>query len=149
VRRLLFGLLAPALVWGAGLQVSVPVPVHSLAHPIQAFHSVPAERRLMAVADAVLQNVNAVDYATTRRGAFPGTGGCELNPLLTKAVCQIDVPRFTGIKLAVGLFGVAQWLPVMAGWRGERYVRTVTVIDAALAVPLLLADVNNVIQLTK
>jgi hypothetical protein len=149
VKRLLLLLLLPALVCGAGLQVSAPLPVHALRHPVRAFHSVPADRRLLAIADAVLQDANVADYVTTRRGAFPGTGGCELNPLLTKAPCRIDVPRFTGVKLIVGLFGAAQWLPVAAGWSGDRYIRTLTAIDFALAIPLAIADVNNAIQLAR
>jgi hypothetical protein len=141
--------LAPVLAGAQGLQVSIPVPVHAIAHPVQAYRSVRADKRLLAIADTLLEEANTVDYVTTRRGAFPGTGGCELNPLLTTAPCQIDVPRFTGIKLVAGAFGVVQWLPVWRGWGGERYIRAVTVLDVAIAIPLAIADVNNVIQLTK
>ena len=88
-------------------------------------------------------------FVRHRLGELPGTGGFELNPLLTKAPCQIDVPRFTGIKLAVAAFGAAQWAPVLAGWGGERYIRAMTLIDGALTVPLAIADANNIVQLTK
>ncbi len=140
---------APALALAQGFQVSVKVPAKAIVHPVQAYRSVRADRRLLAIADSLLMDANLVDYITTRRGAFPGTGGCELNPLLTTAPCQIDVPRFTGIKLAVGVFGALQWAPVFTGWGGEPYVRAMTVIDAAIAIPLTIADVNNVIQLSK
>jgi hypothetical protein len=147
MKPLLLILLAPLVLQAAGLEAVIPV--RALAHPVQAYHSIQSGRRLLAIADAALQDVNVADYATTRRGAFPGTGGCELNPLLTKAPCQIDVPRFTGIKLAVAAFGAAQWAPVFTGWGGERYVRAMTLIDLALAVPLAIADANNIVQLTK
>lgn len=147
MKALLLTVLVPLAVQAAGLQVALPV--HALAHPVRAYHSVRSARRFMAIADAALQNVNVIDYVTTRRGAFPAAGGCELNPLLTKAPCQIDVPRFTGIKLSVAAFGAAQWTPVFTGWGGERYVRAMTLIDLALTVPLAIADVNNIIQLTK
>lgn len=149
VRALLLALLTAKPVPCAGPQISVTVPVQAIAHPIRAWKSLPSTQKLMMIADMVLEGANTVDYITTRRGAFPGTGGCELNPLLTTAACQIDVPRFTAIKLAVGVFGVAQWLPVFAGWGGTPWVCTVTLIDAALAIPLAIADVNNVIQLKK
>ena len=147
MKILLLTLLAPLLLDARGLEVGIPL--HALAHPVAAYHAVSSGRPLLAVAGAVLQSVNMIDYATTRRGAFPGTGGCELNPLLTKAPCQIDVPRFTGIKLAVAAFGAAQWAPVLAGWGGERYIRAMTLIDGALTVPLAIADANNIVQLTK
>jgi hypothetical protein len=149
MKALILALAAPFLAAGAGLEVSVPVPVRAIAHPVRAWKSTPASTKLMAIADSLLMDANVTDYATTRRGAFPGTHGCEQNPLLTTAPCQIDVPRFTGIKLVIGAFGVAQWLPVLAGWGGDRYLRSLILIDAALAVPLAIADANNIIQLSK
>ena len=149
MKLVILALAAPFLDACAGLEVSMPVPVRAIAHPVRAWKSVPDNKKLMAIADSVLMDANVVDYVTTRRGAFPGTHGCELNPLLTTAPCQIDVPRFTGIKLVVGAFGVAQWLPVLAGWGGDGYIRSLLLIDAALAVPLAIADANNIVQLTK
>jgi hypothetical protein len=153
MKALILALAAPFLASCAGLEVSVPVPVRAIAHPVRAWKSLsgktPVDKKLMAIADSVLMDANVADYVTTRRGAFPGTHGCELNPLLTTAPCQIDVPRFTGIKLVVGAFGVAQWLPVPAGWVGPGYIRSLILIDAALAVPLAIADANNFVQLTK
>jgi len=80
MKALFLMLLAPLAFEAAGLEVGIPV--HALAHPVRAYQSTRSDRRLMAIVDAALQGVNVIDYVTTRRGAFPGTGGCELNPLL-------------------------------------------------------------------
>ena len=80
-----------AVLAAPGADVGVSIPVRTIAHPVRAWRSAPLGRRWLAIADGLMESANAVDYLTTRRGAFPGTGGCELNPLLTKAPCQIDV----------------------------------------------------------
>jgi hypothetical protein len=131
----------------ADLTISIPVRV--IAHPARTWHSPPASRRWLAVADGLLEEANATDYITTRRGAFPGTGGCELNPLLTSAPCRIDVARFTAVKLAVAAFGIVQWAPVLNGWGGAALAPALAIADAAIAIPLAIADLNNVIQLRK
>jgi hypothetical protein len=129
--------------------LAVAVPLHVLAHPAKAWHSAPASRRWLAIADGLLESANAVDYITTRRDAFPGTGGCELNPVLTQAPCQIDVARFTAVKLAVAGFGLLQWAPVLNGLGGQSLVQALTIVDAAITLPLAIADVNNIRVLTK
>lgn len=145
MKRLLFLFVAPA--FGASLGVTLPTRI--IAHPIAAYHETRTGRLSMLAATVTLEAVNGIDYATTRRGAFPGTGGCENNPLLVSAPCQINVARFTGLKLVVGAFGVAQWIPVWTGFGGERYVRAVKYLDMAGSLPLALAGVNNIRQLTK
>ena len=94
------------------------------------WHSAPQARRWLVIADSLLEGANAADYITTRRGAFPGTGGCELNPLVTRSPCQIDVLRFTALKLGTAAFGFVQLVP---GLKSKPLVRTLTLIDTALA----------------
>jgi hypothetical protein len=83
LKALLLAAIAPLALNAGGLELAIPF--HAIAHPVKAYHSVPAGKRFLALADILLEDANFVDYATTRRGAFPGTGGCELNPLLTTA----------------------------------------------------------------
>jgi hypothetical protein len=81
MKALILALAAPFLAAGAGLEVSVPVPVRAIAHPVRAWKSLsvktPSEKKLMAIADSLLMDANVTDYVTTRRGAFPGTHGCR------------------------------------------------------------------------
>jgi hypothetical protein len=129
--------------------LTVSMPLKWVVHPVASFHSSRKSLDGMLITDTILQMINVGDYATTRRGAFPGTGGCELNPLLISAPCQIDVPRFTGVKIAVAAAGLAEWIPVWLGKSTPNYVFTITVVNAGLAVPLGIAVGSNIHQLTK
>ena len=144
-------LLLTSSAFSAGLSLSVPVS--AIRHPIKTAKSVPNDRKWMFIADAILQNANAVDYATTRYALFPGQPGygnyCEQNALFVSSPCQINKPKFTAVKAAVLVFGVGQWVPILAGYKASWYVPTMTIVDAGLTVPLAIADGNNLYQLNK
>lgn len=142
-------LLAVVAVCAVQAGMTFNVPLNVIAHPVKSFRTKHDGTGVLLAGTVLLQSVNAIDYATTRRGAFPGTGGCELNPLLVTAPCQINVPRFTGVKIGVAAFNFAQWLPVWAGYRNSNYRKAMGVLDFVGAVPLGVADINNIHQLTK
>ena len=144
-------LLLCAVSASAQIAAHVDIPLKVLAHPVATAKAFPAANRWMLLADIVLQDANAIDYVTTRRGAFPGTRGCELNPLFVSAPCQINVPRFAGVKIGTAAFGLAQWLPIWTHrtWAGAGYKRLITITDVGLSAALIGADINNIRQLTK
>jgi len=129
----------------AGFHVDVPVRV--IVHPAQAYKSASARTILFGVSTALLEGVNATDYDTTRRGAFPGgLGACELNPLFRDhgQDCRINVTRFTAIKATIAVFGIAQWIPVWTGHAGDTYKLDMAILDGALSVPMGIADAGNI-----
>jgi hypothetical protein len=142
--RLAIALLALSAQAGT---IGVVIPVHAIAHPKAAYHAAQGSPWDLVAATVTLESMNGIDYATTYRGVVQ-MGGCERNPLLVSAPCTLNVPRFTGIKIAGVAFGVAQWIPVWIGHGGARYQKAMTLIDYALAAPLSAADANNVWVLT-
>lgn len=130
--------------------VSIVMPTNWILHPIKAFKSVPTDKKFLLLTDSILQDINLGDYLTTKRGVFPGGYGyCELNPLFTSAPCQINVPRFTGVKIAVAAVGVAEWIPIWLGKGSPNYMATMDIINVSAAVPLGIAVVNNIVVLEK
>lgn len=127
--------------------VGVAISLNVITHPVRTYRESSNTKWYMLAAGSLLEAANLGDYLTTKRGAFPGTGGCELNPLFTSAPCVINVPRFTGVKIGIAAFGIAQWVPIWAGYRSENYKKLMTVMDLVGAVPMTVIDLRNVHEL--
>jgi hypothetical protein len=133
--------------------LGIEIPVRAVAHPVQSYRGSSKATIAMLAGSITLAGTNAADYATTRRGIFPGShfGLCELNPLLrvSGSDCEIAVTRFTVIKAGIEAFSIAQWIPVWTGHAGDRYKTTMTIIDFGMSVPLGIADAGNFRALRK
>jgi hypothetical protein len=147
--QVLLLLLACSALPASAASFGIKFSARWIAHPVASFHTTHAQRITLLATDVGLQLVNSIDYATTRRGAFPGTGGCEKNILFTSEPCQIDVPRFTGAKIGVAAVGAAEWIPVALHRATPTYFRTMQVVNVIMGIAFTYSDVNNVIQLEK
>lgn len=141
--KLLSGFVFAIAAFGQGLHVDIPF--HAVRHPLTAIRSA---KGFLTVTDIALQLTNGLDYYTTRRGAFPGTGGCELNSLFASN-CRINVAAFTGVKAALALVGIGEWIPVWTGRASANYMAVAGTVNLGLAIPLGIGDVNNFSQLEK
>jgi hypothetical protein len=105
----------------------------------------------MVTSVVLLELANATDFATTRYALFPGQPGyghyCELNPLLSNG-CQLNIPRFAAAKLGIATLGITE---LVGGLKADNRTLNLSIIltNIGFAIPLVLADVNNVRALTK
>lgn len=144
MKRLIFMLILAASAQAASLTMTVPLKW--IVHPVASFQTSSKSIDGMLLTDSILQAINMGDYATTHR-AFTGADAgkyCENNPLLVSAPCVLDLPRFTGIKIAVAAYGVAQWVPVWLHRAGPNYKFVITVLNAGSSVPLGIAVIGNI-----
>ena len=130
--------------------IGIDIPIHSILHMKQAYHESRGDKWGMISSTLAVQAVNAADVLTTYRGPILHPGQyCEDNPIFTPTPCVVDVARFTGAKIAVAAFNLAEWVPVWTHKGGERYMRAVTVINYVGIAPIAGAVANNIVQLTK